>query len=200
MDEDNIKYTEEELKEMIKKMMEQSITVDEAITQKLEDDLMLSDSFKNCEEAHETVSKLRFYSSRTIQLSILRLRVVKLISYILNLSSIDLINDNIVKFNASKNILINEKELLKEIKNSIVELKKYNVGICNYDICVLLSLLVELNELIMLDLNDYMHTCELAVKGITYYSNKTYKEELKELEEKIDSCALRLGLNKRLGT
>ena len=200
MEEDNVEYTEEELKKMIQEMMNQSISVDDAITQKLEENLLISDSFKVCEEALESVSKYRLYSSRTIQLSVLRLKLVRLITYILNLSSIDLINDNINKFNDSNKILINEKELLKEIKNSVVELKKYNVGTCNYDICLLLSLLVDLNELIMLDLNDYMHTCELAVKGITYYSNKTYKEELKELENKIDTYSLKLGFNKKIGT
>ena len=48
----------------------------------------------------------------------------------------------------------------------------------------------------MLDLQDYMQWCTMAINGITYYGNKDYDKQMEELDEVIQDYTLRLGLNK----
>lgn len=188
--------TTEELKEMIIDMLNQGITVEEAIEIKKKDDILTKESFDICNTTYKAVNNSRIESIVALNITKLRLQLYKMISFLLSEGSDEILKDSIVKINETKEVLTNEKELLMDIKRSLKELKKYNTSICNYDINALLTSIFRLNEDTILDLKEYMQWCSMAINGITYYGNKNYQDEIKELEKEIENYSLRLGLNK----
>ena len=194
MEEYNI--TDEEIKEMIKEFLNSSITVEDAINQKKDENELARESFDICDKTYSTVSSARIGSIAALNITKIRLYLYKLIPFLLTDGATSIIDDSISKINATKEKLVNEKELLNNIRNSIKELKKYNVYICNYDINILLAALYKYNDTVMLDLQDYMQWCTMAINGITYYGNKDYDKEMEELNDVINNYTLRLGLNK----
>ena len=188
--------TTDELKEMIYEMLNQGITVEEAIDIKKKDDVLTKESFDICNNTYKAVNTSRKEIIMLLNITKLRLQLYKTISFLLSEGSDQILKDSIDKINETKEYLKNEKELLISIKNSLKELKKYNVSVCNYDINALLTSIFQLNEKSMYDLKEYMQWCSMAINGITYYGNKNYQEEIKQLSLEIEKYTLRLGLNK----
>ena len=188
--------TTDELKEMIYEMLNQGITVEEAIDIKKKDDVLTKESFDICNNTYKAVNTSRIEIIMLLNITKLRLQLYKTVSFLLSEGSGQILKDSIDKINETKEYLKNEKELLISIKNSLKELKKYNVSVCNYDINALLTSIFQLNEKSIYDLKEYMQWCSMAINGITYYGNKNYQEEIKQLSLEIEKYTLRLGLNK----
>ena len=217
MEEEEKEYTEEELRELIHKMLEnipedeepesdvendiinmltKRFSIEEAIAMKKENDKYIKSSFDNCNKLFKFVSLNRDNLIKILRYAKVRLNIVKYMSIILNLEYTESIVDNLEKVRSTDSKVKNEKELLNSIKNSINTLQKNNVVLCNNDICLLLAYINNLNGALLSDVEEYLKINSMAIRGIRYNGNKTYEEDIKAIEERIDEFKLTLGLPK----
>lgn len=187
-------FSKEELREIMFKILDDAITIEEAIDQKKQEKEMLEETYKVCMSTYKTIS----YNNRRLDLILnlakLRYRLYNLLTAMRYSSMYDGI---ITKIDEVQDRFQNEKELLTEIKNSLKLLKKNEVIVCNVQIAYLLSLIYDLNEMMIKEFGEYTRASTLKLKGITYYGNKTYDEEIESLENTINLQCLRLGLSKK---
>ena len=187
-------FSKEELREIMFKILDDAVTIEEAIDQKKQEKEMLEETYKVCISTYKTIS----YNNRRLDLILnlakLRYRLYNLLTAMRYSSMYDGI---ITKIDEVQDRFQNEKELLTEIKNSLKLLKKNEVIVCNVQIAYLLSLIYDLNEMMIKEFGEYTRASTLKLKGITYYGNKTYDEEIESLENTINLQCLRLGLSKK---
>ena len=196
MDEEK-ELSESELKELVLDMLNKNTTIEDAIAQKKEDDLLLKKSFWFCNKTCRAVNLYRKRALIVLEFASIRLHLIKLYSMILNPNVTEILADTINKVEEICDKYIEEKKLLNSIKKALSILKKHEVIECNYDILILLSAINDLNEKLMLALNDYMESNTMAINGIRYYGNKTYNDDIIALEAEINARCMRLGLTNK---
>ena len=192
---DDISYNDEE-KDMVMNLLNKKFSIAEAIQMQKENEEFAKRSFDACKGTYKSVSFHRNGCIKNICYTKFKLLLVKFMGNVVNMDVSDSIDSDVKKINDTHLLIKQEKELLKEIKNSINELKKYRITLCNYDIFMLLVMIYNFNEKLIMDLSEHIKQNSLAMQGINYIGNKPYKDELEDLENKIDEYKLKLGLTK----
>ena len=188
---------EDALNKLLNELVNSITSVDDAIKDKEEENKLLKESFNNVKNLYKDVSNVRKMIIDQLNLSKLKLQLVKLYSILINSGYIDILNLELNKINETNYEFKSQKNLLIAIKDSIKKLEQYNTGVCNYDISVLLSLIYDKDFKVIEILNDYLKTCEYAMKGITYYGNKRLDDDLEEINNQINTHTLKLGINNK---
>lgn len=188
---------EDALNKLLNELVNSITSVDDAIKDKEEENKLLKESFNNVKNLYKDVSNVRKMIIDQLNLSKFKLQLVKLYSILINSGYIDILNLELNKINETNYEFKSQKNLLIAIKDSIKKLEKYNTGVCNYDISVLLWLIYDKDFKVIEILNDYLKTCEYAMNGITYYGNKRLDDDLEEINNQINTHTLKLGINNK---
>ena len=189
----NSEELSDEEKEEIFTFLNKDYTIREAIRMKRENDVLTKQSFEYCNGTLKSVSFHRRDVLRVLNYAKFKLSMIKFMASVINMDVTDTIDCSVEKVKNTNIIIKNEKELLHEIKSSLKELEKYQVTMCNYDISVLLVLLYNLNDRLLLDVEDYVKERSYAFSGIDYIGNKNYDKDIELITDKIDELKLKLG-------
>lgn len=193
---ENETFDEEELRQLVLDAITTKYSVEDAIKLKTEEDDTKNESFDLTYKYHSNVYKEN--NKLLIKLKIMRFQisVLKLYSYIFNNEQYDLVCGVSDKITETEKEFKDLKELLQEIKNGINMLRFKGTAVCNGSICNLDSYIFDKGELLIDELNVYIKSAQMSIKGIQYMSTNKNQEKLKELNKTIDNSTKILGLDK----
>ncbi len=187
-------FDEEAFKEEVLKQAQEYLnrtsTVGEVIDMKKEELDQIKADFKALWQAYNITAKTRRDEVWILERSKIRTYLYGILVKLLYFTSRSDAYEEVMNIHSNicgyLNELREERELLLQIKAAIKELEKYSAVDCNYDISMLLSLIVQKNALIFDVLNEDVNSLQIRLKGIDYISAKNKREELKDVNENIE--------------
>lgn len=180
---------------------EQTLPIDEVLRMRKEELETINLNFKYLWETYKTVSMT--CRLETEQYRIAKIRtcvsycVARLLRFLYRSDACEELEKLGCSISSTLREFKDERKLLKEIGQSIKQLKKYNVIDCNDDISKLLSLMDE--KYVLLDgvLRDGTRSLEVRLRGIDYSSNAGLRTKLSVVNEDIDSKVQSLNLHQQ---
>ena len=180
------------------KMLQEQIgglpTIQELIEVKKKEDLMMKLSFKAVNAMYNDVSYGRKKIINHLNRTKLTIQLSKALSYLLFPRNLEAVKGIEEKVDSTKTSIQEKKELLKSIRQALKDLEKNEVGIGIIPISMLLEAIFERDKLLMEKLSTDVSAIHLANKGISFYGTNKNQEALEEVESRINSSAMHLGL------
>ena len=170
-------------------------TIEDALKAKEDEDKKIAESFDTTWNNYHVVSDRRSEAIKALNNAKIRIVVLNFISSFISSDVSNELNNLIKSIRNATKELKEEKELLYKIDIALEKLQAHNVNSCNYDLCELLSYLYDKYNAIYNKVVDEFNASSLRLRGIntTQIDNDM---SLEEVNDKINSCILTLGLGK----
>jgi hypothetical protein len=141
---------------------------------------------------------MSYGNSSLLKLNLMKLEayMAKIFCFVMQNGKEDLIMGIIDEIDNSKREMLEQKELLIDIRNAIIKLKRNDVASCNLEIDELITYIYRKQVIILEELSVYMDRCRLSTSGIEYMGTSKNQETLTQLNSNIDSLVKSLGLRK----
>lgn len=188
--------SEEELKELIQQFFKLDYTIDEVLEINNREQEEIRNVFDNSFEMYHAAYKTRKMILKELYISKIILIITKKIGLLLNSQNLEFTDEAIERAKNTRSIIKKDKVLFNEIKIALEKLNSANVIDCVPNLTVLLSMLFKRTQLLYQSFNDYIEESKLEMKNIGYISNKSYNNEIRSLDDKINDFSLKLGLKR----
>ncbi len=196
-------FNMEQITQAIKDYMNKTQTVEEVLSEKIQEDKNVKESFSVLWESYKNVSTSRNNEELVFKKAAVRVYFYSILINIFQSYNRSDAPEEIYKLYMSirDNIkeLKSEKELLIMIRDTIKILEKYKAYECNYDLSVLLALINDKNCLMYDILKEDLNGMAIRLRGISYFGSSK-REELQNINENIDYKVTELKLKKSYDT
>ncbi len=193
---DEITFDQEELKRLIKEELEKTQTIEEALEEKNREEALINESFDNAWNNYHAVSTIRHEAIKNMNKAKIRIVVINFISAIIN-NGVNNELEHIISFiNDATKELKEQSTIMSKINIALEKLQAHRVAACNYDICELLSYLYDKDAAIYHRVVDEIGRASTRINGINTMYDDKHDIKIDELNEKISSMTLKLGLDK----